>query len=442
VFYILVFMNTKVETLGECKIPNPAGYEFYTKPNAIVLYDTILDSPDEIQSKIGEKTYYFEQSGPLEKIFFEPNKVVAGIVTCGGLCPGINDVIRAIVMELHYRYRVRRILGFRYGYEGLVKKFNHAPIPLYPETVAEINRDGGSILSSSRGNQNPEEMVDYLCALGVNILFCIGGDGTLRGANAIHEEIKKRGVKISVIGIPKTIDNDINLIHKTFGFSTAFSEAVDAIVCAHVEAKGAKNGLGLVKLMGRHSGFIAANAVLASKVVNFVLIPEQDFDLEGEGAFLPCLKDRILQREHAVVVVAEGAGQKFFTDTNETDLSGNKKLKDIGLFLKDEIISYFKRENLPLTLKYIDPSYIIRSVPSNAEDSVFCSFLAQNAVHAGMAGKTGMVVGMWNNVFTNLPISLAVEKRKVLQPEKSALWRSVLGSTGQPNSMKAKNSYP
>ncbi|MCB1156173.1 MAG: ATP-dependent 6-phosphofructokinase [Leptospiraceae bacterium] len=435
-------MNTKVETLGECKVPNPANYEFYTKPNAVVLYDTIFESPEEIKTKLGENPPYFEQAGPMEKIFFEPREVVAGIVTCGGLCPGINDVIRSIVMELHYRYKVPRILGFRYGYEGLIKRYNHAPIPLYPETVAEIHRDGGSILSSSRGAQNPAEMVDYLCALGVNVLFCIGGDGTLRGAQAVHEEIKKRGVKISVIGIPKTIDNDINFIHKTFGFSTAFAKAVDAIDCAHVEAKGADNGIGLVKLMGRHSGFIAVNAALAAKVVNFVLIPEHDFDLEGEGAFLETLKDRVQARKHAVIVVAEGAGQKFFEESSEKDPSGNQRLQDIGLFLKKRIVEYFHREGIECTLKYIDPSYIIRSVSANEEDSVFCGFLAQNAVHAGMAGKTGMVVGIWNNVFTNIPINMAVGQRKVLVPERSSLWRAVLGSTGQPNSMKAKTYFP
>jgi 6-phosphofructokinase 1 len=431
-------MNTKVDKFGECTVPNPAGYEFYTKENSVVMYQSTFESPESIHTAIGEKPVYFEQSGPLEKIFFNPSKVTAGIVTCGGLCPGLNDVIRGLVMELHYRYHVPRILGFKYGFEGLVKKYGHKPIELKPDMVSNIARDGGSMLASSRGSQDIGEMVDFLGLHGVNILFCIGGDGTLRAANAIYEEIKKRGDKISVIGIPKTIDNDINLIHKTFGFSTAFSEAMTAISCAHVEAKGAPNGIGLVKLMGRHSGFITVNAALASKDVNFVLIPEQDFDLEGKGAFLPALKERILHRNHAVILVAEGAGQRFFENSSETDPSGNKKLADIGIFLKSEISKYFKKEDIPINLKYIDPSYIIRSVPANAEDSVFCNFLAQNAVHAGMAGRTGMVVGIWNNVFTNIPITLAVAERKVLIPERSSLWRSVIASTGQPNSMKVK----
>lgn len=431
--------DTTIETLGKALIPSPAGYEHYTEDSSLVLYKAIFENPEHISEYHSKKPISFEQSGPREKIYFDPQWVTAGIVTCGGLSPGINDVIRAIVMELHYRYKVSRILGFKYGYQGLTKRFGHKPIELTPDMVSGIHNDGGSILSSSRGGQDPEEMVDFLIENGIKILFAIGGDGTLKGARAIYQEIKKRGKKISVIGIPKTIDNDINMIQKTFGFSTAFSKALEAIKCAHVEATGAPNGIGLVKLMGRHSGFIAVNAALASKEVNFVLIPEQDFDLEGEGAFLPILKQRILKRKHALIIVAEGAGQKFFENNDQQDASGNKRLGDIGVFLKAKINEYFRKENIPINLKYIDPSYMIRSIPANAEDSVFCGFLAQNAVHAAMAGKTGMVVGIWNNVFTNIPIDLAVEKRKILNPSRSYLWRAVLASTGQPNSMLARD---
>lgn len=343
-------------------------------------------------------------------------------------------------MELYYRYGVSRILGFPYGYQGLVKKYSYEPIELTPEKVAHIADEGGSMLSSSRGNQSPVEMVDCLGFYGVKMLFCIGGDGTLRGAREIVDEVTRRKMEISVIGIPKTIDNDINYVQKTFGFSTAFSKAMEAVECGHVEAKGAPNGIGLVKLMGRHSGFIAVNAALASKNVNYCLIPEVNFDLYGSGAFLDDLNKRIQKKGHAVIIVAEGAGQKFFDSTEERDPSGNLKLGDIGLFLKDTMTEFFKKENIPVNIKYIDPSYIIRSIPANAEDSVFCGFLAQNAVHAAMAGKTDMVVGMWNNVFIHLPISLAIQERKVLQPDKSTLWRSLLASTGQPAHMLAKHS--
>ncbi|EOQ94882.1 phosphofructokinase [Leptospira wolbachii serovar Codice str. CDC] len=431
--------DTKVEQFGPCTIPNPAGYDYWTEDNSVVLFQTIFSGHADAKKTVETSPVFFEQAGPKEKIYFRPEEVTAGIVTCGGLCPGINDVIRALVMELHYRYKVPRILGFPFGYEGLVKKFGHRPVELTPDKVAHIMNFGGSILGSSRGNQNIGDMVDTLCLYGVKMLFCIGGDGTLRGAQAIQAEIRKRKEDIAIVGIPKTIDNDINYVQKTFGFSTAFSKAVEAVNCAHEEAKGAPNGIGLVKLMGRHSGFIAVNSALASKNVNFVLIPELDFDLEGEGAFLTVLKERVQRRGHAVIIVAEGAGQKYFEDKGEKDQSGNKKLADIGIFIKDKITEYFKKENVALNLKYIDPSYIIRSVPANAEDSVFCGFLAQNAVHAAFAGRTGCVVGIWNNVFTVMPISLAIAERKVLRPERSTLWRALLASTGQPNVMKAKS---
>jgi 6-phosphofructokinase 1 len=429
-------VDTRIENFGERKVESPANYDFWTPDNSMVLIQTIFESKEDLNKHM-EDPVFFEQAGPRQKIYFEPTSVTAGIVTCGGLCPGINDVIRALVMELHYRYKVTRILGFPFGYEGLVKKLGHKPIELIPDKVAQIMDQGGSILSSSRGDQNVVDIVDTLALYGVKMLFCVGGDGTLRGASSIAEEIKRRKEDISIIGIPKTIDNDINYVQKTFGFSTAFSKAVEAVNCAQVEAKGAPNGIGLVKLMGRHSGFIAVNAALASKNVNFVLIPEKDFDLEGKGAFLEILQDRIKKRGHAVIIVAEGAGQKFFNDSDEHDPSGNKKLNDVGVFMKDRITSYFKKQNMRINLKYIDPSYIIRSVPANEDDSVFCGFLAQNAVHAAMAGKTNMVVGIWNNVFTHIPIHVAVSERKVLRPEKSTLWRAVLASTGQPTDMKA-----
>lgn len=430
-------MDTRIENFGECNLQSPAGYDYWTKDGSMVVIQTIFETKEALREHM-QDPLCFEQAGPREKIFYDPSTVTAGIVTCGGLCPGINDVIRSLVMELHYRYKVTRILGFPFGYEGLVKKLGHRPIELFPDKVAQIMDQGGSILSSSRGDQSVTDIVDTLALYGVKMLFCIGGDGTLRGAQAITAEIKRRKEEISVIGIPKTIDNDINYVQKTFGFSTAFSKAVEAVNCAHVEAKGAPNGIGLVKLMGRHSGFIAVNAALASKNVNFVLIPEKNFDLEGKGAFLEVLKERIKNRGHAVIIVAEGAGQKFFDESNERDPSGNKKLSDIGTFMKDKINSYFKKENIKVNLKYIDPSYIIRSVPANEDDSVFCGFLAQNAVHAAMCGKTNMVVGIWNNVFTHIPIQVAISERKVLRPEKSTLWRALVASTGQPNEMTAQ----
>jgi 6-phosphofructokinase 1 len=400
-----------------------------------ILYDVTLENFKKC-SESGEIPASFEKAGPREYIYFEPAKTKVAIVTCGGLCPGLNNVIRSLVNELYYRYGISRIVGIQYGYEGLIPAYNHSVIDLTPSMVSYIHLTGGTFLGSSRGEQDVEKMVDTLDILNINVLFCIGGDGTLRGAHAIHNEIEKRGLKISVAGIPKTIDNDIDMIQKSFGFETAFSIANDIIRNAHNEAYGAYNGIALVKLMGRDSGFIAANAALAIQEVNFVLIPEIQFDLHGPRGFLSVLKKRLEARHHAVIVVAEGAGQDFFDCPGKNkDISGNVKYGDIGIYIKDKISEEFKNMDFPHSIKYIDPSYIIRSAPANANDSKFCNLLAQNAVHAALAGKTDFVIGFWNYHFTLMPIEMVVAKRKKIDVE-GELWWNVLEATGQPISMK------
>ena len=356
-----------------------------------------------------------------------PAQLACGIVTCGGLCPGLNNVIRSIVMSLHHHYGVRTIYGFPYGYEGLAPKHGHRPIMLTPDIVTGINETGGTILGSSRGNQDVAVMVDTLERLRIGILFCIGGDGTQRGALAISDAAARRGLRLSVIGIPKTIHNDISYVRKTFGFETAVSEAKKATSAAHAEAIGARNGIGLVKLMGRDSGFIAAYSVLVDNQVNFCLIPESRFTLNG---LLAVLQQRLEQREHAVIVVAEGAGQELLEETGERDASGNIRYGDIGIFLRDSIKQYFKGIGMEINLKYIDPSYMIRSLPANPHDTAFCLLMGHSAVHAGMAGRTGMLVGYWNHQFTHVPIALAVARRRKIDPG-GWVWSSVLAATGQ-----------
>ncbi len=429
------FEDFRVKTLGECRFSSPLNF-----PEALYESDAVriryaaeipneTDTPDEIS---------FEKAGPRKKIFFDPSETKAAIVTCGGISPGLNDVIRAIVMQLYYKYGVQHILGIQYGYKGLNPANWLEPVKLSPEVVEGIHELGGTILGSSRGQEDPAVMVNTLEKLGINILFCIGGDGTLRGAHIIAQEVEKRGLPISIIGLPKTIDNDINYVAKTFGFDTAVAEAHEALQCAHIEAKGAQNGIGLLKVMGRDSGFIAANATLANLDVNYTLIPEVPFDLHGKGGLLDVLEQRLKKRHHAVIVVAEGAGQEFFEGIDEKDASGNILHKDIGVFLRDEITKYFKSRQTPITLKYIDPSYMIRSIPANASDSIFCAHLGRNAVHAAMAGKTDMIVGRWHDMFTHVPIPITTSSRKKISPD-SFLWLSVLESTGQPMSLKCQS---
>ncbi len=391
-----------------------------------------------IETSVGRplESTFVEKAGPRELIHFDPAKTCVGIVTCGGICPGLNNVVRSIVLELHYKYRVGKVLGFRYGYEGLNPEVGLPPVLLGPDEVRSVHTMGGSFLGLSRGQQSAATMVDTLCGHGVNILFAVGGDGTLRGAHAIHEEIARRGLDIGVVGVPKTIDNDVAFVDKTFGFETAVEVARLAIDAAHVEAWGARNGVAVVKLMGRDSGYIACAATLASAEVNFCLIPEVRFDMEGPHGLLAAMEERLRARRHAVVVIAEGCGASLMPATGaERDASGNVRYGsaelDVGPRMRDQITRYFKSRNLAVTVKYIDPSYMIRSVPANATDAVFCDALARNAVHAGMAGKTDLMIGRLHRMFVHVPIPVATANKKRVDPD-GEMWLAVTETTGQP----------
>lgn len=427
-----------IENLGECKIKSPIelstvvgnGTANYVKDSSFVrtavnVYDTSKNDPLDSSNLM-------QKAGPREYIYFPPDEVKAGICTCGGLCPGLNDVIRAVVRCLWNRYGVRDIRGFQFGYKGFFKDENYETIPLNPENVDEIHKIGGSYLGTSRGGgMRTKDIVDTLQEKGINMLFVIGGDGTQHGALAISEEVEKRGYKCSVIGIPKTVDNDFLFIDRSFGFETAVQQAKDAVASIHMEARSQINGIGLVKLMGRESGFIATAAALASHECNFCLIPEVPFEMEGPNGFLSHLEKRLEKRHHAVIIVAEGAGQELLTKTNQTDASGNIKLADIGVFLRDQINAYFKKKNIEINLKYIDPGYQIRAAVTTASDSIYCERLGNNAVHAAMAGKTKMVVGLVHEKFVHIPINMVIASRNVVDPE-GALWRDTLDATSQP----------
>ncbi len=427
----------EVRTLGECREPSPLlgrRERFAGASRVLVAGET-----DELEPFLGKGPVpSFEAAGPRTEIFFQPAKLTCGIVTCGGLCPGLNDVIRSLVLTLHHAYGARRVFGFRYGYSGLSTGRMADPMPLEPETVENIHQRGGTLLGTSRGPQDVEEMVDQLMRWRIGILFAVGGDGTLRGASAIAAEIARRGLEIAVVGIPKTIDNDLVWTERTFGFATAVEEAQSVIDAVHTEAQAAWNGVGLVKLMGRHSGFIAAHASLASGDANFCLVPEVPFALDGRGGFFEALEVRLGERHHAVVVVAEGSGQNLIEGTEERDASGNLKLRDVGVFLRGRIRAHFAALGEPVDVKYIDPSYTIRSQPANSADSSFCLMLGQHAVHAGMAGRTDVMVGFWNHRFTHVPLDLVAGRRKNLEPH-GEIWQRVLGTTGQPPSMAGED---
>ncbi len=428
----------RIHTLGERTIRSPLKLSKVYGDGLVNFVPDDARMPIEVEVNTGRprsSEAMFEKAGPREWIYFDPTDTTAAIVTCGGLCPGLNNVIRSLVLELHHHYRVPRILGIRYGYMGLDPANGLAPCELTTDFVDDIHMDGGTVLGSSRGPVEMDTAVGFLRDRGVNILFCIGGDGTQRGALALANHALASGYRLAVVGIPKTIDNDIRYVWRTFGYYTALEEARKIVACAHVEAKGAPRGIALVKLMGRDAGFIAAGTAVASQDANFVLVPEVPFVLEGPGGFLDCLAQRMVRRDHAVIVVAEGAGQDQIPAAEQRrDASGNLLHQDIGPFLARRIKDFFKQRGTPVNLKYIDPSYIIRSIPADCEDALLCDQLARHAVHAAMAGKTGMLIGQWYNVFTHVPIALAVAEKKYMSTE-GELWRAALAATGQPAHM-------
>jgi 6-phosphofructokinase 1 len=430
---VLTQAELNVRTLGERTLPSPLhlasshpGYPYVPEDARIRL---------GVEAGVeGEGALGLERAGPRERIFFRPASTRAALLTTGGLCPGLNNVVRSAVLELHYRYGVRDILGVRYGFEGLNPQLGLPLMALGPREVTDIHHMGGSFLGVSRGKQDVRVMADTLERECIDLLFVIGGDGTLKGAHALAQELERRRARIGVVGVPKTIDNDVSFVDKTFGYETAVEHARMAVDAVHAEATGARNCVGIVKLMGRDSGFVAATATLASEDVNFCLVPEVPFALEGERGLLAALERRLSERGHAVVVVAEGCGASLVGASAERDASGNVRYAsadaDIGPWLRDAIGAHFKRAGVPATVKYIDPSYMIRSVRASASDAVYASALARHAVHAGMAGRTDLLIGRMHRVFTHVPLALATREKKRIDPD-GELWHAVLESTGQ-----------
>lgn len=414
--------------------PNPLRFN----PAYSVVKQYFVDVDDTVPQKVvvhkdSPRGTHFRRAGPRQKVYFDSDEVHACIVTCGGLCPGLNTVIREIVCALYHMYGVTKVLGIDGGYKGFYSKNT---IPLTPKVVNDIHKRGGTIIGTSRGGHDTSKIVDSIQDRGINQVYIIGGDGTQRGAAVIYEEVRRRGLKVAIAGIPKTIDNDIPVIDKSFGFDTAVEEAQRAINAAHVEAESAENGIGVVKLMGRYSGFIAMYATLASRDVDLCLIPESPFYLEGEGGLFEYVEKRLKEDGHMVIVIAEGAGQELLSKSlesaNEQDASGNKLLQDVGLWISQKIKDHFARHKLSITLKYIDPTYMIRAIPGNASDNVYCTLLAQSCVHGAMAGYTGYTSGLVNGRQTYIPFNRIIEwQNKVVITDR--MWARLLSSTNQPS---------
>lgn len=420
-----------VDRLGSCQIPSPLSLapEQFVADDDRTLVDCDLKSIAAAPSL--DAIPAMETAGPRSQIFHAQYLSRAAIVTCGGLCPGLNSVIKGLVETLHAEYGVREIYGIPFGYAGLADPQAHPPRLLDPDTVDTIHMEGGSILGTSRGSQDVEVIVQNLVNMRINMLFTIGGDGTLRGAHAIYQEVQKRQLEISVVGVPKTVDNDIQFVGRSFGFETAVYQSTQVITAAHMEARSVYNGLGIVKLMGRDSGFISAYATLANPVVNVCLVPESDVSLDGPNGLLKAIERRFRRKSHAVIIVAEGYGQHLFDgQPQQRDASGNVLKHDIGTYLCERFKAYFNDLNIPMALKYFDPNYLIRSVPASGTDQILCHQLAEYAVHAAMAGRTNMVCGFWNKTFVDIPIPVATYERQKIDVN-GWMWQSVMACTGQ-----------
>lgn len=405
------------------------GYAKFIQANECVLGDIVLK---EAAEAVTLRAYM--RAGPRAMLHFEPSETRAAIVTCGGLCPGMNSIIKNLVVTLKGHYGVAKLYGIRGGYRGFTSVGWDAPLELSLETVEEAHHSGGTILGTSRGGFDAEKIVEWLKAKRVDQLYVVGGDGTHRGAYKLSELCHQRGLNIAVAGIPKTIDNDIGVIDRSFGFMTAVSEAVRAISAARVEAIcNNPNGIGVVKLMGRSAGFLAAYATLASQDVDLCLVPEVPIELTGPHGILNHLERVIDNKGHAVVVVAEGAGEELLGTSTITDAGGNRKLPPIGEWLCSTIKDHFKKQGKEATLKYIDPSYMVRSVPADASDSYLCMTLAHAAAHGAMAGYTGFTVGLVNNRTVMVPIpELAASSPRAMAAH-GRTWERVVSITDQPS---------
>jgi len=415
----------------------------YTRDDDVVLFDIIRGD------KSGTDAMAFKRAGCRKMICWKGSEVKAAIITCGGLCPGLNVVINEIVEVLYFEYGVNSIYGVKGGYRGLVDG-GYGLIELNPTVVKGINRKGGTILWSSRGGISPasppeeiEKILNKLESYGINMLYIIGGDGTHRGAYRLYQHAKAREKKMIIAGIPKTIDNDMGVIDSSFGFNSAVEQATKAIFSAVTEATCNKpNGVGIVKLMGRHAGYIACHATLASRQVDMCLINEDPFlETNGPEAMAEYIEKTVQDKGHAVIVVAEGAGNNFLKslrsgmESVEKDAGGNEALSNICDYLIDYLKQHFKQRSKACTVKFIDPSYMIRSVAANASDNVMCLVLAQNAVHGAMAGYTGFTSGLVNNRSVMIPMPVIMATSPSFLNPRGRTWSRVLAATQQPVTM-------
>ncbi|MEO7804127.1 MAG: ATP-dependent 6-phosphofructokinase [Actinomycetota bacterium] len=325
-----------------------------------------------------------------------------GVFTGGGDCPGLNAVIRAIVRKGIGHYE-DTIVGFRDGWEGVL---SGTVQELTFENTRGILHRGGTILGTSRTNpfgegDGPDRIRATLATHGVDMLIPIGGEDTLGAASKLHEE------GIPLVGVPKTIDNDLSGTDYTFGFDTAVNVATEAIDRLHTTAESHHRVM-VVEVMGRHAGWIALHAGIAGGA-DLMLIPERPFDIEEVVAHL--------QHRHAtgkgfsIVVVAEGAVPKdgsMHTESDQLDEFGHVRLRGIGSALEQQIEARTGFETRATILGHIQ-----RGGTPTAFDRVLATRFGVAATEAAHQGKTGMMVALHATSIVLVPLSVAVKPKTV-----------------------------
>ncbi|KAJ8772384.1 hypothetical protein K2173_027561 [Erythroxylum novogranatense] len=358
-------------------VPNPLKN---SQAYAVVKYETFVRPEVAVAQNIVPEVH-FRRAGPREKVgLFQARGSACLCSHLWGLCPGINTVIQEIVCGLNYMYGVDDILGIEF--------YSRNTLNLTPKVVNDIHKRGGTFIRTSRGGHDTHKIVDNIQDRGINQVYIIGGDGTQKGAARIHEEVERRCLQVAVAGIPKTIDNDI---------AVSF-----AIVLISILSGGFR------------------------------------------WAF-EYIEERIKENGHMVIVIAEGAGQEYVSqsmgavDERDRDASGNRLLLDVGLWLSEKIKDHFTNIHKTINMKYIDPTYMIRAIPSNASDNIYCTLLAHSAVHGAMAGYTGFTVGQVNSRHAYIPIARVTETNTVKLTDRT--WARVLASTNQPTFTEVIGSF-
>ncbi len=337
-----------------------------------------------------------------------------GVLTGGGDCPGLNAVIRAIVRTGSYDHNCE-FVGFRDGWRG----------PLEPDTqrldvaaVRGILPRGGTILGSSRtnplseaatvdGKSGLERIKENLANLGVDALIAIGGEDTLGVAGKLCEN----GVK--VVGVPKTIDNDLSATDYTFGFDTAVNIAMEAIDRLHTTAESHHRAL-IVEVMGRNAGWIALHAGVAGGA-NVILIPEQPFDIKDVCNYV---EKRFETKYAPIVVVAEGAHPKAIGTSvidDERDAFGHTRYGGVGQLLAEEIERRTGKEARAAVLGHIQ-----RGGTPTAFDRVLATRFGVHAIRAVADGAFGQMVALRGTDIVRVPIAEAIRELKLVPPERYA----------------------